>query len=951
MGISSAPIEASKSLNERRLFFILIATMVRSVAMRVELASVKSGDFKRPVSCSYFSAEPILDLELASSPSCFLSVVQQGGTNKLSPNAKAFRYNTYMDYVFIVLYWTVFVLFARSVGGRWSNWVAGFISVSALFDILENARILRGLRDLLASGSVQGVLPRPFSLVKWTFLALALGWLGVLLWSGVQRGSRLLSAALFAAGVLTLGGLVIPKVMAYSVYLFALVLLLSVVRFWSYSLNSFLVAVEYAFLMRFQVLAALILALGLPIGYYVIPSLFVGLFDGRGFWSFAFIVWAAFQLAWTIMVTCRLVLVYGPERFARAKSIVVAPEEAGQAEQAQNPADAVEPVRIRTVAAFGLLAFPLVAVLCIGTSEPGGMEKLLSALLGLFIGICVLGITAALHFSIEDKKGKSAESVFPSFGFLRKQERPNPSWLGQLVGSLLARLGPDLTAGILKGDRLRSGHEMAGIALGVFLVAYAAVGWFFSPTRSTPEHEPAALFFLLFVLTIFTWFFSGAAFFLDRTRLPVLSTLLAVSLLTGFFGTDHKFEIIPTSTDAGMLRPSGVIRAWKEIGRGKTNSQTITIVATAGGGIRAAAWTAEVMTRLQEECPAFSSSVLLVSSVSGGSVGSMFVVAPYSADDGSYPVAKPALQHIREFAARSSLGAVGWGLAYPDLARTVPFFGSLVRETLDRGWALENAWSSDWPDANHKPPSMSDWRKDVRLGRRPAVIFNATVSESGERFLVSSTDAGTESSGTERFFHLFPDADISVATAARLSATFPYVSPLARPSVGSVSNGYHVGDGGYYDNSGLLSAVEWLRDAKDAIDKSTVLLVLIDAKPGEPRSGGSWSWQKQMVGPIETLLHVRTSSQQLRDSIELQMATDFLAAQTPKVTVIPAPFLFWSESPVPLSWHLTKQQIEEIGIPWGYPQNVKSAELVYDKLGCNSTKKAAGPWGQAVAMH
>jgi hypothetical protein len=48
---------------------------------------------------------------------------------------------------------------------------------------------------------------------------------------------------------------------------------------------------------------------------------------------------------------------------------------------------------------------------------------------------------------------------------------------------------------------------------------------------------------------------------------------------------------------------------------------------------------------------------------------------------------------------------------------------------------------------------------------------------------------------------------------------------------------------------------------------------------------------------------------------------------------------------------LTKQQIEEIGIPWGYPQNVKSAELVYDKLGCNSTKKAAGPWGQAVAMH
>ncbi len=78
-----------------------------------------------------------------------------------------------------------------------------------------------------------------------------------------------------------------------------------------------------------------------------------------------------------------------------------------------------------------------------------------------------------------------------------------------------------------------------------------------------------------------------------------------------------------------------------------------------------------------------------------------------------------------------------------------------------------------------------------------------------------------------------------------------------------------------------------------------MVLVLIDAKPSEPKTGSAWSWQKQLVGPVETLLHVRSSSQELRDSIELKMAVDYLAAQKVKVTVTPVPFLFSSESSAP----------------------------------------------------
>lgn len=295
----------------------------------------------------------------------------------------------------------------------------------------------------------------------------------------------------------------------------------------------------------------------------------------------------------------------------------------------------------------------------------------------------------------------------------------------------------------------------------------------------------------------------------------------------------------------------------------------------------------------------------------------------------------------------SRILSVGWGLAYPDLARTIPALGGFVPESFDRGWSLENTWATGWREKKLPTPTLKDWREDVRKGRRPAVIFNATASESGERFLVASTDG--EFKGAVSFFELFLTKGIEVPTAARLSATFPYASPLARASAGSLEKTYHVGDGGYYDNSGLLSAVEWLDEARGQLGGYQVLLILIDALPGTAKPASSWSWQKQLVGPIETLLHVRTSSQQMRESIELEMAKEYLtrqdappdsapAAKEARFEVISEPFLFWSptDPDPPLSWHLTPGQKAEIGGAWEKKENRESWQNVRGRLGCTT---------------
>ena len=127
---------------------------------------------------------------------------------------------------------------------------------------------------------------------------------------------------------------------------------------------------------------------------------------------------------------------------------------------------------------------------------------------------------------------------------------------------------------------------------------------------------------------------------------------------------------------------------------------------------------------------------------------------------------------------------------------------------------------------------MSSWIDDTKKGTRPAVVFNSTVSETGQRLIIGSSglpggsDANVEWGSTAlQFARAYPNLDIPVSTAARLSASFAWVSPMPRTEMGFL----HFADGGYFDNSGLLSASDWLLAAGDGIKDRPVILILIDA--------------------------------------------------------------------------------------------------------------------------
>src|SRR5262249_39172214 len=175
-------------------------------------------------------------------------------------------------------------------------------------------------------------------------------------------------------------------------------------------------------------------------------SVFTGLFDAAGWWSLVLIVWAAFQLAWTVMVTSRLVLRYAHERFDRAREIDL------------------QHVGLRILVLFGLLAVPCVVCAWMGSLDLPATGKIFGIVVGLLFSLVMLIATGALHFLLEQPDGKTAETLFPSFGFLQKLRRQTTSrgsfW--NLVDGFVNLWPADVTAGLLRDGHLRSGHQIAG---------------------------------------------------------------------------------------------------------------------------------------------------------------------------------------------------------------------------------------------------------------------------------------------------------------------------------------------------------------------------------------------------------------------------------------------------------------------------------------------------------
>lgn len=501
---------------------------------------------------------------------------------------------------------------------------------------------------------------------------------------------------------------------------------------------------------------------------------------------------------------------------------------------------------------------------------------------------------------------------------------------------LIARLGPGYGSEPTPGHPpvLHSGHRFVMIVMFIFLLFYWITGqWTLHELRNVYEWgsggaSNSVLEYLLLFLIFWSGLLAGLTFLVDRFRFPVLVVLGVFLFLVAQLGrSDHVFSTVELRNSAALPTPQQAFQSAPE---------PLIVVAAAGGGIQSAAWASRVLCGLRTDSSVigFQKSVLAISGVSGGSVGAMFYVRCLEAPPDDDTAAK--------WAQDSSLEAVAWGFTHPDLRRMFIPGPATSWSRADRGWALERSLLKS-ARFQHTERRLSDEHSNPVW---PVLLLNSTDALTGDPFVFTNSQfPGCDSTEVHQFHCVrtlqqsYPGRDVFLETAARMSAAFVYVSPEARPDI--PPDRAHLGDGGYFDNSGVFILSEWLKVAVGgAAPRSKRILILqLDAFPNSKPTDTETlkKWYYQLSSPINTMLNVRSEGQIVRDKAigeDLQRilngagfdTTWMLVRYTPPAANEMTDGVGCPLDP-PLSWHLTPKEQRCIDTEWDKVHMPLAAEV------------------------
>ena len=1042
-----------------KLWLVMLATLVWASIMLVQIqpyhkASILKGTCATATECRYTT--PILTLELASNPQTFRERIDQGNPDKYrADNLRLARVNTYMDLLFILLYWAGFVLLAREFPSGLSKWVIVTISLAALLDVVEDAFLFHALNTI---DNYSFATPAWASHFKWSMLALASLLLGLSLLLERARNPAAIGIPLILSAGFTFWGQFWYPMLGLGTLLLAAALLVSIIVFHPPipPRESRLRWLNYLYFVRFSLLLWLAMpTLALLDALKITSAVTLGILTPETprqlFFAFFFIVTSG----WLALTLARIVCAYGEERF-------------GTPPPAQFT---IGPTMQWSTFLFAQLpGFSLILRVAINARIEGEVSYyhlIASLLIGALAAFAFWVMVAILYYwtyqptfaaQINGTQTTAKAFLIPDSTLLqldKMQALPNPP-VATFVRGLLARLaarGEGYERPDAETPQLHSGHGIALFLFFGYLVLYLGLMGITSPQRlpivehltqllvitvliaaalnywlglrsrtgegSRRQTAPglrwyrflstaavvAQLLFALVILcqprsersfpvlasvfvllTFATLAFAGLAFWADRYRIPVLTLAFVLVTITNLrpFRTDHQFDGVKLDGQVAQHTPTQIIKSMEG-----DKIRPLIIITSTGGGIHSAMWTSEVLNLLDRRFPqtsigeqkyGFHDSILLASTVSGGSVGMMNFLREYNAP---HPFVPDTLEdHLVNSAACSSLEAVAWGLIYPDLARILlPGFYRLgvLPARYDRGFALEEALASNLTDrtCNPKSADRSNASADPGIAALapgatsraqffPAFTFNTTATETGDRYLLANyqiqpkdpkscdshpSELHSDILPAESFLESYAEpcatdpsqrvlADLRLSTAARLSASFTYVSPAARIEPKFARYAYHFVDGGYFDNDGTGSVLEFLQTLDNAGQFSAghvQPILLIEIRNGNDlhsdRSPDSYSCQtthcdsssvptpwgpwRQLTAPAQAMYLAGHESITRRSRRELCLLERKLAPTTTAdgkrsgVAIHHVVFQM-SDADAALSWHLTPKQQEFI---------------------------------------
>jgi hypothetical protein len=426
-----------------------------------------------------------------------------------------------------------------------------------------------------------------------------------------------------------------------------------------------------------------------------------------------------------------------------------------------------------------------------------------------------------------------------------------------------------------------------GTIIGISVVAFVSVALFIAFTVAPVSVAQRLGMGSILFLAAASWVAFGSFFvFLGgRWQFPVITIVVLLALLFSLWNDNHLIRVVPRQ-EVNRADVLGSFQTWYNLvdkNYGVGTMHPLYIVATEGGGIRAAYWTAIVLGTLQDANPNFAPHLFAISGVSGGSLGAtVFDALLAEPTTASFKFKDKAHAILGQDFLSPALAS----MLYPDLVqRFIPF----PIHYFDRGRSLELGWEKAWRDTmgnDRFAESFVDLWKPGPNSREwmPSLFLNGTSVEKGNRIItsnlrVTNSFLDAEDAAEKLVSHNLDATEaachIPLSTAAHMSARFTFVSPAGR-----FADGSHIVDGGYFENSAATTAGEIVKRIKDycaykKIANVDVKVIVISnnprkpsiapAKPGPEPPGPKRTQPTVIVGqfigeltaPLYTLLNTR----------------------------------------------------------------------------------------------
>ncbi len=480
------------------------------------------------------------------------------------------------------------------------------------------------------------------------------------------------------------------------------------------------------------------------------------------------------------------------------------------------------------------------------------------------------------------------------------------------------------------------------------------------------HHTSASLFFLLLILLVVGVNFlgdypffripAGASVFLIfslylmitgalYTRLKTwtlsvgLLAIFVLNMLSGLpkfrstnyaYGLDYTTQPAEYSYDrlnmltadsivANDLRKTeAILNRWKV--KTKKEKPKLIILNVSGGGLRSSLFTLNLLQELDSLLgDDFYPNVQLIVGSSGGMLGaSYFRQLKYVSN--TVDTALPhSTRHIENMGT-DLLNPIAFSLAVNDLFLRYRHFTYKGRSYLtDRGKAFDDKLEEN--TEGYLKGSFGDWYQPELEAKMPMLILSPTIIGDGRKLIMSNQglsyltfsdpnsgiNLNREFDAVEykRLFKNQHFEDLRFTTALRMSASFPYITPLinmpSKPTMELI-------DAGARDNEGFELSVRYLLKMKQWIAENTsgVLVIQVKAnRPDEiPINEPARTRLSQVFKPFGGIVQSFHNLQIYNKSLLMELAADDLNFDLDLVRFS----LFTKEDNLSLSWHLTEKE-------------------------------------------